>query len=485
MAARLPRPRRPSSLRLRVLSGLAALLVLGLGTTAAAGAFVFDEYLRSRAERTLAANSERVRALVATGPQTVNGDQLAAVIGPPLGIVALDADGTALDHAGTTASAAALIGAGVRAAPPGETVRLRVEGHELLARGLPSPGLTVRSSDEPDAHPTTLVLVIDASVDDATIRSLILRQAGIVTLALVCLLGLAVVVLNVGLRPLARMVRSADAIAAGRRSERMPLAGRHSEIDDLARAVNDALDAQARAEERVRSFAADASHELRTPLATISGWLDLYRQGALSAEQLEAAVAHIDDAAGRMRLLVDELALLARFDAGRPIGRDALDVAALVQDVLADARVIDPHRGFGYEGPAGVWIKGDAARLAQVLRNLVGNAAQHTPDGTAVRVALSERPDGVRIAVSDDGPGIPAAHLEHVFERFWRGDPSHSRATGGSGLGLAIVRAIVTAHGGRVGVTSVAGSGATGPTGTTVTVELPRAARRPGPGPSS
>ncbi|MFC6022036.1 sensor histidine kinase [Plantactinospora solaniradicis] len=241
----------------------------------------------------------------------------------------------------------------------------------------------------------------------------------------------------------------------------------------VAAAVQKAFDAQRRAEDRLRSFVADASHELRTPLATMHGWIDLYVQGGLSdPDQLDHAMERMQAEVGRMRLLVDELALLAHLDAARPLNRGPVDVVALAGEVVDDARVVSADRAIALRGVAEAVVDGDGPRIQQVLRNLVGNAVQHTRPGTPVTVTVGSQDGDVLVAVRDEGDGIAPEHLPHVFERFYRADASRSRDSGGSsGLGLAIVEAIVTAHGGTVGVTSAPGLG------TTVRVTFPAVAR--------
>ncbi len=245
----------------------------------------------------------------------------------------------------------------------------------------------------------------------------------------------------------------------------------------IAVAVKDAFEAQRRAEDRLRSFVADAGHELRTPLATMHGWIDLYVQGGLDdPDQLDHAMERMQVEVGRMRLLVDELSLLAHLDAARPLNRETVDVVALAGEVVDDARVISTDRAITLRGVAEAVVDGDGPRVQQVLRNLVGNAVQHTRPGTPVTIAVSVQDGQVVVAVRDEGDGIAPEHLPHVFERFYRADPSRSRDSGGSsGLGLAIVEAIVTAHGGTVGVTSAPGQG------TTVRVTFPTPAPPDGP----
>ncbi|GAA3551638.1 hypothetical protein GCM10022222_39010 [Amycolatopsis ultiminotia] len=237
----------------------------------------------------------------------------------------------------------------------------------------------------------------------------------------------------------------------------------------VATAVKQAFDAQRRAQDRLRSFVADAGHELRTPLATMHGWIDLYVQGGLrDPDQLDHAMERMQAEVDRMRLLVDELTLLANLDAARPLNREPVDVVALAGEVVDDAVVVSADRAITLQGVAEAVVDGDGPRIQQVLRNLVGNAVQHTRPGTPVTVTVSSQDGQVALAVHDDGDGIAPEHLPHVFERFYRADPSRSRDSGASsGLGLAIVEAIVTAHGGTVTLTSAPGQG------TTVQVTIP------------
>ena len=239
----------------------------------------------------------------------------------------------------------------------------------------------------------------------------------------------------------------------------------------VATAVKDAFAAQKRAQDRLRSFVADAGHELRTPLATLHGWIDLYVQGGLrDPGRLDHAMARMRAEVDRMRLLVDELSLLARLDAAQPLHREPVDVVALAGEVADDARVVAPDRAITLHGAAQAVVEGDGPRLQQVLRNLVGNAVQHTRPGTPVTVTVRAGDGTVVVEVHDEGDGIAPEHLPHVFERFYRADPSRTRDSGAaSGLGLAIVEAIVAAHDGTVGVTSAPGEG------TTVRVTLPAA----------
>jgi two-component system, OmpR family, sensor kinase len=242
--------------------------------------------------------------------------------------------------------------------------------------------------------------------------------------------------------------------------------------------VQTALRRRAASETRLRRFAADASHELRTPLSAIRGYAELaLRHPGDSPEQVTHALGRVLSESTRMSVLVDELLLLARLDAGRPLASEPVDMTRLVIDATSDAQVARPGHRWVLELPDDpVLVSGDEHRLHQVLANLLSNAGKHTPDGTTVTVGVGDRlPDGepgsgpesvmrgtltaepwVVVTATDDGPGIPSGLLPDLFERFTRADTSRSHATNATstGLGLAIVDAVVAAHHGAVLVTS-------------------------------
>ena len=454
-----------AGIRGRLLVGFLMLFVLALGASGLITALLVDDYLADRSVTKLRDDERRITALVRSGPQTINAEQFETMLGPPLGIMGLDGDGDILFAIGSSAGREYELARLARPAAPGEIL---VTGDDVVAVLVTTPGMRMNYGDRDTDDVAQLILVNDVNVDRAAIVGYIGSMAAVAVIAVIVLMALAVVVLRVGLRPLSDMAQAADVIAEGSRGERLPVSDRDAETDVLAAAVNRAFDAQARAEDRARTFAADASHELRTPLATISGWLELYRQGGLAGDDIEQAVARIEDEVGRIRLLVEELGLLARLDTGRPLDSRPLDLNDLAASVVEDAHVIYTGIDIVLRSPQGkVPVLGDAARLQQVLRNLVGNAVQHNPSGTRVRLTLTQDRDRVRVEVSDNGTGIPAADLPRLFDRFWRAEASRSRDYGGSGLGLAIVQAIVRAHGGRVTVRSEVGKG------TTVSLHLP------------
>ncbi|GAA3910038.1 sensor histidine kinase [Actinoplanes auranticolor] len=251
-----------------------------------------------------------------------------------------------------------------------------------------------------------------------------------------------------------------------------------SALNRLLDHVGSALEARHASEMQVRQFVADASHELRTPLAAIRGYAELSRRSRRPVpEEIGHVLRRVESEAERMTALVEDLLLLARLDAGRPLAQDPVDLTVLVVDAVSDAHAAGPGHDWQLDLPAEpVTVTGDAQRLHQVLGNLLANARTHTPEGTTVTVGVGEAGGAAVLTVTDAGPGIPVELQPHIFERFARGDSSRSRAAGSTGLGLSIVYAVVTAHGGTVSMHSVPGR-------TEFTVRLPMTAA-PAPPPT-
>jgi two-component system OmpR family sensor kinase len=309
---------------------------------------------------------------------------------------------------------------------------------------------------------------------------LLVAAAGLVAAGLASTL-----IVRAALRPLRRVAATAGRVAElpldrgeVALAERVPARDTdpRTEVGQVGGALNrmlehvaSALEARQASETQLRQFLADASHELRTPLAAIRGYAELTRRSA--EDSMPPDVAHslrrITSQAERMTSLVEDMLLLARLDAGRPLVRESVDLSQLVVDALSDAHAAGPDHRWTLRLPEqAVTVIGDAARLSQVLANLLTNARVHTPPGTTVRAELLGSPTEAVVRILDDGPGIPKELLPHVFGRFARGDSSRSRAAGSTGLGLAIAHAVVVAHGGRVEVDSV-------PKRTAFTVRLP------------
>nr|WP_046282679.1 HAMP domain-containing sensor histidine kinase [Mycobacterium sp. UM_NZ2] len=320
-----------------------------------------------------------------------------------------------------------------------------------------------------------------ADVDATMIR--VLMIFGVVTLIVVVAATTAgIVIIRRALAPLARVAQTAGEVVnlpLDRGEVRLPVrvaepdANPSTEVGRLGSAVNRMLDHIAAAlstrqasETRVRQFVADASHELRTPLTAIRGYTELAQRVQSSgsgsapedAEALAHALSRVRSETERMTQLVEDLLLLARLDSGRPLEHEPVDLSHLAVDAVSDAHVAGPDHEWRLDLPdEPVTVPGDAARLHQVLTNLLTNARIHTGPGTVVSTQLTTEGPHAVLKVIDDGPGIPEPLQSEVFERFARGDTSRSRKEGSTGLGLAIVSAVVKAHRGTITVQSVPG----------------------------
>ena len=324
----------------------------------------------------------------------------------------------------------------------------------------------VRASLEDGAD---AMLVVASSLDevDSTLDRLIAIEIVATLVVLGTLVALGLWLVRVGLRPLDDIGRTAAAIAGGDLSRRVERDDDRTEVGRLGHSLNTMLGtiessfrAQEASERKLRRFVADASHELRTPLAAVRAYAELYGRGAAERpDDLERSMRGISRESERMSLLVDDLLLLARLDDGRPLERDPVSLDEVVGEAVETAQAVEPDRPIALQVEP-VVVLGDRDRLRQIVDNLLANARAHTPAGTPVTVSVRPQgPDAV-IEVADAGPGLGPDELEHVFERFYRADPSRARASGGAGLGLSIVAAVAEAHGGRVEARSDPGAGA-------------------------
>jgi two-component system, OmpR family, sensor kinase len=278
-----------------------------------------------------------------------------------------------------------------------------------------------------------------------------------------------------GLRPIDRMVATAEAIASGNIAERVDVPNPADEVGRLGGALNRMLDrisgamaARSASERRMRRFVADASHELRTPLTAIRGYAELYRQGQDDPVAVDTAMARIEQAAARMGGLVDDLVLLARLDQGRPLEAVPIDLVCVVAESVADARVLEPSRDIRVERASDhAWVTGDPGRLRQIVENLLANVREHTGPTTRVTVTIGAQAGEVTLAVADDGPGMTDADAARGFDRSWQAAPTDDHPRRGTGLGLAIVADLVAAHGGQIDLETSPGAG------TRVTIRLP------------
>jgi two-component system OmpR family sensor kinase len=473
-ALRLPRTLTARLVAVAVLLVVFAALLMGTATTLAMRSQLshqLDEELRASIGRGF--DDGPGRGQLPPIPRDDDGDEREYIgqrYGAVLGYVSTDgtssgkvirtASGTTGPQDLTAAQVAEL--AGVAGKDEAETVNLPGLGsYRLLSQAGPGGYNVV-------GLPTT---DLDRTVNDLVRLELLATLLGVLAAA-----GVGTWVVRRQLAPLREVADTAHRVAelplaSGEieMTERVPdrLTDERTEIGQVGSALNAMLDhvetslAQRHAsEQQVRQFVADASHELRTPLATIAGYTELARR---RPETTGTALDKVETESARMTGLVEDLLLLARLDAGRPLEREPVDLSRLLLEAVNDARVVDRDHQWRLSLPdAPLTVTGDAARLHQVVSNLLTNARKYTPAGSTVTVTGTER----GFTVNDDGPGFAPELAPRAFERFTRGDAARTRA-GGAGLGLSMVEAIVAAHGGSVELASSPGD-------TTITVTLPR-----------
>ncbi|MFB7400906.1 sensor histidine kinase [Streptomyces rubiginosohelvolus] len=525
-------PRRPWTLRTRLVVSAVSLIAVVAAVIGSVTAIAFHSYMYGKLDDQLHSVVERAQR--PPGPLPLPDSLREA---GPLGFVGgggqpLGTFGALVDGDGDVTASKVVEDSGLRAQESAKP--LTGEQRTALENAAPGAGEGTRSVDLPGlggyrveatttAEGDTVLVGIPSAEVSGALTTLIVVEVCVTAAGLIAASIAGTVLVGVALRPLRRVAATATRVSelplhSGEVAllERVPdaEADPRTEVGQVGAALNrmlghvgSALAARQESETRVRQFVADASHELRTPLASIRGYAELTRRAGGGAAGPEPdpvtrhALGRIESEADRMTGLVEDLLLLARLDAGRPLSYGTKDLLPLVVDAVSDARAAD---GTGAEGPGAgpgaphrpetgpgtarhhwrlelpeaaepVTVRADPERLQQVLVNLLANARTHTPPGTTVTVSVQPPVRGggpVTLEVRDDGPGIPAELLPHVFERFARGDASRARgadgggATGSTGLGLAIVQAVVSAHGGRVRVESAPGR-------TVFAVELP------------
>lgn len=470
-------------LRLKLIAAVLVLVTLGLTAISVAGVSVLNGYLLGRADEQLRESAAQLSRQILNQPpggwlrvpsevyaevRSADGDRVQgtdAVVGQGKPRLPSDLDG----RYGRPFTVSGADGSGA--------------SWRVLAISLPGGG--------------SIVLGISLSEVRRTVGRLVAIDVLVGLVVLVALAAAGIWVVRASLRPLTAIEETAGAIAAGELSRRVPEGDPRTEMGRLGGSLNtmlaqieaafrarEASESTAReSERRMRRFVADAGHELRTPLTAIRGFAEFYRQGmaspsstgepsrgaARSPEELDRLIGRIEDAAGRMGLLVEDLLLLARLDQQRPLAMRPVDLLAVAADAVQEARVVAPDRPIelAVEGGLAYQVLGDESRLRQVLGNLLSNATTHTPPGTPVEVRLrpGRLPSSLDVPaavceVADSGPGLPPEQAQRVFERFYRANPARTREDGGTGLGLAIVGALVAAHGGVVQLESTPGEGA-------------------------
>ncbi|QNE79277.1 HAMP domain-containing protein [Streptomyces finlayi] len=492
------RPGRPWTLRTRLVVSAVSLIAVVAAVIGTVTAIAFQSYMYGKLDDQLHSIAERAeRAERPPGaPLPVEIQDAGPLVfvgmgGQPLGTIgAVVADGSVTESKVVVEDTGKRTQVSTRALTGAESRALAAAGAETGpgAHGVGLPGLgSYRVEAVGTSDGTTVLVAISADEVRSDLTALILVEVCVTAAGLVAAGIAGAAMVGVALRPLHRVAATATRVSelplhSGEvdLAERVPVAEAdpRTEVGQVGAALNrmlghvgSALEARQESETRVRQFVADASHELRTPLASIRGYAELTRRGREdTGPDTRHALGRIESEAQRMTGMVEDLLLLARLDAGRPLSYESTDLSPLVVDAVSDARAAG-RSGDGAWGEEHRWrlelpdvpasVRADPTRLHQVLVNLLANALTHTPPGTTVtarvRAAGADRP-WVTLEVHDDGPGIAADLLPHVFERFARGDASRSRNAGSTGLGLAIVQAVVAAHDGRVEVRSVPGN---------------------------
>jgi two-component system OmpR family sensor kinase len=467
-SARLRAALRGASLRVRVMAAAALLVAVTCLVTGVVGAALLRGYLLGRSDAQLRGFAH-VAARIAGRPhlpppplaqrrqalpaqfivELVAADGRAQLLGGPVHTAAVPRLSAAqLDELGTPFTVPAAGGAG----PSWRVLVQRLPGgeHVVVAYSLGDLDNTVTRLEIADT------------------------LAGAIAVALLAAIGLPLV--RASLSPLAAIETTAAAIAGGDLSRRIDHPSGKTEVGRLARALDSMLatiesayrarasgEEQARGSEaRMRRFAADASHELRTPLTSVRGLAEygLQQGGQASTAELLRLMGMIQHEASRMSRLVEDLLLLARYDAGRPLDLAPIDLASIAAEAAQHSRAAHPGRTVTLHAAEPAVVMADAERIRQVIDNLIGNAIQHTPPESPVTVSVTTVPGGVQLTVADKGPGMTAEQASHVFERFYRTDDARTRARGGTGLGLAIAASLTAAHGGQISVDTQPGHGA-------------------------
>jgi signal transduction histidine kinase len=320
----------------------------------------------------------------------------------------------------------------------------------IFARGIPVGSLYIDPVTGPSQADTAFLSAVNRSV---LIGALIAGLAAVlVTLALSARI----------LRPVERLTAAAQRMEKGDLAVRVPVES-EDEIGQLAHAFNAMAGSLAYQEQLRRNMVGDVAHELRTPLTNLRGYLEAARDGLVAPDG--ALVDNLYEETMLLNRLVIDLQDLAQAEAGQlTLVRQPTALQGIVEQAVSILRPQADAKGItlSIELPAALpLVEVDRTRVGQVLRNLLNNAAAHTPRGGQIVVSATVASQEVAVSVRDTGTGIAPEHLPYVFDRFYRADKSRARQTGGAGLGLAIVKQLVVAHGGSISVESVLGQGST------------------------
>lgn len=361
------------------------------------------------------------------------------------------------------------------------------EGHVIIARGEMNPdrqrpeeyyethpliprGLTFTQDKDPaiirevqEMSPSGEYIAVGRSVvpESLRLRSLAWRLAGLGGGVWVAGLLIGGWITGRALRPIQRITDTASRISAGSLDQRINVGDTDTELGQMAGVLNQTFGRLQESFERQAQFTADAAHELRTPVSVVLSETQFALARERGADDYRQSIEACQRAAKRMHQLTESLLELSRLDAGvEALHLAQVDLSHVVQEnmqllfPLAESRNITLDGSFD---PAP--CQGDSGKLGQVLTNLLSNAIQHSPEGSTIHLTTGTQDGQSFAAVRDEGKGIAAEHLPHLFDRFYRADTSRHRSTGGAGLGLAICKAIMDAHHGTLEVTSEVGIG--------------------------
>ena len=452
--------RRPfSSLRVRMVLIFAVVLVVTLVLASGVSGFITRAALYSHDEIDRNFQERRLMRFAANWHDSHRSwerlDTAVAGIGPALGreVIILDNDGNVVANSGRGKRRHDddVVAAARLSLPTTETVAISDDSGNTIGY------LLIKDPSEEPFAPPAVALVQQNVTKSLLVGGLTAGLAGVVIVGV-----MATRVLG----PLAQLNRTALRFGRGELSQRVPVSG-PAELKVLATAFNTMAEDLERSDAQRRHMTADVAHELRTPLSNIRGYLEAIKDGVLPAD--EATIDTLHQQSTHLSQLVDDLALLARAEAGAlSLEFQTVPLSPILAAAVEAFRPRAAAAGVNLEleiadGLPDVTV--DATRVAQIIGNLVDNAVVHTPAGGTVTVAASASADvrtgdaTVRISVADTGAGIAPDDLEQIFGRFYRTDPSRSRATGGSGLGLTIARQLAVAHGGALTAESTLGKG--------------------------
>jgi len=484
-------PLRTWSLRSRLTLGVVALSAVGFLTSSLVAQSALKSYLTSQIDHQLEAIAGgTLPRIVSSGiahetfetNKDDDGNNLPASAAPstPLQRIPTTTSLTVLDSQGKIVGG---LGGDLNSASISDYVKgllpEEVAQHGDKAFTIEAPGADFRAIARSLPNNSGTVVAAQSLADlDNTVGKLGFLFF-VISLVLLLLMAIAArTVIKVGLQPLEDAEETAEEIASGNLSARMPEAAPKTEVGRLVNSLNAMLSrieesfaVRTESENKLRRFVADASHELRTPITAIRGFSELHRQGAVTGEkETKELIGRIEGESKRMGSLVEDLLMLARLDQSRDMESKPVDMNTVIADAVASARAAGPEYPVTLSVPdEEIFMLGDETRIHQVVANLLANARAHTAVGTLITITMSADESFVRVSVADKGPGMSVENQERIFERFYRADSSRAR-TGeeGSGLGLSIVDAVMKGHGGSVSVESKVGEGST------FTLQFPR-----------